>query len=72
MKVAVLEGDREELRRVAHGQPHPYRLLVGEGGRALLLLEGIEEATLRSLGAYAPRVLVLEEEGCGRRSISSP
>ena len=71
MKVAVIEGDREALSELAKGQPHPYRLLVGED-RSLLIVEGVEEATLVSLAGHAPRVFVLEEEGCGKRSSSSP
>ncbi|HFB39363.1 MAG TPA: hypothetical protein ENJ76_02980 [Oceanithermus sp.] len=71
MKIAVIEGEREVLRRLAEGQPHPYRLLAGSEGH-LLLVEGVEEATLRSLAGHAPRVFVLEEEGCGKRSSSSP
>ncbi len=70
MKIAVLEGDREVLSAIAQRQPHPYRLLVGEDG-ALLLLEGVEAATLRALAEHAPRVFLLEEEGCGKRSSSS-
>ena len=71
MKVALIEGEREALRRLAERQPHPYRLFVGEG-RALLVLEGVEEATLRVLAEHGPRVFVLEEEGCGKKSSSSP
>jgi len=71
MKIAVIEGEQEALRRLAEGLPHPYRLLVGEE-RSLLLVEGVEEAALASLAGHAPRVFVLEEEGCGKRSSSSP
>ena len=71
MKAVWIEGACEELRAVLEALPHPYKLFSLEEGCALLV-EGVEEATLARLTKAGGRPLRLEEEGCGKRSGSSP
>ena len=71
MKAVWIEGACEDLRGVLEGLPHPYRLFSSEEG-CVLLVEGVEEETLARLIDAGGKPLKLEEEGCAKRSGSSP
>ncbi len=70
MKAVWIEGEPAELRALAETLSHPYRLFSA-GERHLLLVEGVEPKTAEGLVERGGRLLVLEEEGCGKRSGSS-
>ncbi len=70
MKAVVLEGSREALVALARELAAPYQLFAAGEGH-LLFAWGVAEDEARRLLEAGARVLVLEEEGCGKRSGSS-
>ncbi len=69
MKAVWLEGEAERLRELARACPHPYQLLSSDEGHALFVV-AVDEDFLERVRPLGARVYLLEEEGCGRRSIS--